>query len=80
MGTPSGVPMKAYRGNRPATTINIHRPLHVYVNTLAACGLLVDRMQEITTQTVNDDQAKADQLAEQEIPLFLALRAWKVER
>jgi hypothetical protein len=72
--------MKAYRGKRPGTTISFHRPLHVYVNTLAACGLLVDRMQEITTQGSSDQQAKADQLAEQEIPLFLALRAWKVER
>jgi SAM-dependent methyltransferase len=78
--TPLGVPMKAYRGKQPGTTISFHRPLHVYVNTLAACGLLVDRMQEITTQHANDTQAKADQLAEQEIPLFLALRAWKVER
>ncbi len=78
--TPLGVPMKAYRGKRPGTTISFHRPLHVYVNTLAACGLLVDWMQEITTQGSSDQQAKADQLAEQEIPLFLALRAWKVER
>lgn len=79
--TPSGVPIKAYRGKRPGTTISFHRPLHVYVNTLAASGLLVDRMREVTTHSPHDDaHATAEQRADQEIPLFLAMRAWKVER
>jgi ubiquinone/menaquinone biosynthesis C-methylase UbiE len=79
--TPLHVPMKAYRGNQRGVTLSFHRPLHLYVNSLAACGLLVDRMREITTHHIsNDERAKADKLAEQEIPLFLAVRAWKVTR
>lgn len=78
--TPLGVPMKAYRGKRSGTTISFHRPLHVYVNSLSAHGMLVDRMHEVTASTTNSDDFSAgpDTLAEQEIPLFLALRAWKI--
>jgi ubiquinone/menaquinone biosynthesis C-methylase UbiE len=80
--TPLHVPIKAYTGRRPGATRSFHRPLHVYVNSLAACGLLVDRMHEITTHHINSDEgrASADKVAEREIPLFLAVRAWKVER
>jgi ubiquinone/menaquinone biosynthesis C-methylase UbiE len=83
--TPLSVPMKSYSEQSRGTTISFHRPLQQYVNTLAECGLLLDRMKEITSceitatksQTVGP-HARAEQLANQEIPLFLALRARKL--
>ncbi len=68
--TPLRVPMKPYPGQAGGATISFHRPLNEYVNGLAACGLLIDQMAEIPTH-------RAASLADQEIPLFLALRAWK---
>lgn len=72
--TPLPVPMKPYPGN--GTTISFHRPLSEYINTLAEHGLLVDSLQEITTYKASPN--KAERLAEQEIPVFLALRARKL--
>ena len=45
-----------------------------------ACGLLVDWMQEIPSHKVQEKgmEAKAENRANQEIPLFLALRARKL--
>ena len=76
--TPLTVPMKAYPGEGGAT-ISFHRPLEHYVNGLARCGLLIDAMQEIPTYKVNQsgERAKAENQSNQEIPLFLALRARK---
>jgi ubiquinone/menaquinone biosynthesis C-methylase UbiE len=74
--TPLSVPMKTYPGQPRGATLSFHRPLEQYVNGLAACGLLVDWMQEIPTHKVQ--QSKAENRANQEIPLFMALRARKV--
>lgn len=78
--TPLSVPMKAYPGAARGTTTSFHRPLEQYVNGLAACGLLVDWMQEIPTHKnrAHGASAKAENRADQEIPLFLALRARKL--
>ena len=80
--TPLHVPIKEYGGKQQGATISFHRPLQVYVNSLAAHGLLVDQLREITAQRIGDDDGytEADKRAEQEIPLFLALRAWKIAR
>jgi len=75
--TPLSVPMKAYPGEQRGTTISFHRPLEQYVNGLAACGLLVDSMQEIPMHN-QEAATKADTRADAEIPLFLALRARKL--
>lgn len=77
--TPLSVPMKTYLGERKGTTVSFHRPLSIYINDLAACGLMVDKMREVPTYKVYraDEQAKAKNLAQQEIPLFLGLRAKK---
>ncbi len=78
--TPLSVPMKTYPGQPRGATLSFHRPLEQYVNGLASCGLLVDWMQEIPTHKVQakGTQAKAENRANQEIPLFLALRARKL--
>jgi hypothetical protein len=56
--------------------------LQAYINGLAACGLLVDRVQEIPVKDVaqlGNGRLKADKRASAEIPLFLGIRARKVE-
>ena len=80
--TPLSVPMKEYPGQPRGVTTSFHRPLEQYVNGLAASGLLVDSMLEIPTHKIHENgaQAKADNRANQEIPLFLALRARKLAR
>jgi hypothetical protein len=74
--------MKAYPGRTKGVTWSYHRPLQEYVNALADCGLMVDRLREVPTYKVitSGPQAEAQNLAHREIPLFLGIRARKVER
>jgi ubiquinone/menaquinone biosynthesis C-methylase UbiE len=77
--TPLPVPLKPFPGERGVTR-SFHRPLSDYVNGLAAHGLAVTRMLEIPTyQRVKGERAKAINRANDEIPLFLGLRADKRE-
>jgi SAM-dependent methyltransferase len=76
--TPLLVPIKRVDGSRP--TRSFHRPVSVYVNSLAACGLAVDSMLEVPAHRVKSPRAgddRAAELARKEIPLFLGLRARK---
>src|SRR5690606_26912940 len=73
--TPLSVPMKPYTGKQSGVTISLHRPISVYVNQLVACGLLVDNLREITTHKVG--KTRAEQAANDEIPVFMGLRAIK---
>ena len=77
--TPLPVPMKPYPGQEGRTTRSFHRPLQLYVNTLADCGLCVDRMIEAPGHRISTGapSARAERLAREEIPLFLGLRARK---
>jgi SAM-dependent methyltransferase len=78
--TPLTVPVKAYPGKQEGVTLDFHRPLQEYVNALAGCSLLVDCMKEIPTHKVcSGPGAKAKNMANQEVPLFLGLRAFKIE-
>ncbi len=74
--TPLMVPIKSYGRKRTGVSISFHRPLSHYVNGLAACGLLVDELQEITTFETGATQA--ERRANGEIPLFIGLRARKL--
>ncbi len=80
--TPLAVPLKAYEeGGRRGVTRSHHRPLQAYVNGLAAQGLWLNSLQEIPTyqqERAEKAKAKAINRANEEIPLFLALRAVKV--
>lgn len=69
---PLRVPMKAYPGKGGGTTISFHRPLHSYVSVLAANGLFIDRFEELPGLPT------ADEPANPQIPLFLALRARRI--
>lgn len=70
------------QGKRRSRTRSFHRPLQAYINGLADSGLLVERIQEIplvdVTQLANG-RLKADKRASAEIPLFLGIRARKIE-
>lgn len=77
--TPLPVPIKRLDGSRP--TRSFHRPLSAYVNSMAACGLVVDNMLEVPAHRVKSPRAgddKAAEMARREIPLFLGLRAKKI--
>ena len=73
------VPMKKHPGQETGVTISFHRPIGVYINGLAACGLLIDQMREIPLGdfSMNKNRSKSEKRADNEIPLFLALRARK---
>ncbi len=76
------VPLRPNRHGKRHRTKSFHRPLQAYINGLAECGLLVERVQEIPVQDVAqlaNGRLKADKRASAEIPLFLGLRARKVE-
>ena len=75
------VPMKPVKQGKGRGTRSFHRPLQAYVNGLAACGLLVDRIKEIPLPDVDrlaNGRLKADKRASKEIPLFLGIRARKL--
>jgi len=77
--TPLAVPMRATAGGRTSYTTSFHRPLHTYINGLAAHGFAVDAMKELPLARGRGagPRARAEQAAAQEIPQFLALRALK---
>ncbi|MBZ0296296.1 MAG: class I SAM-dependent methyltransferase [Anaerolineae bacterium] len=75
--TPLSVPMKSYgKQKQQGATISFHRPLHQYINALSDCDLLLDRLDEITTYKQAD--SRAEKRINNEIPLFVALRAVKI--
>ena len=61
-------------------TWTFHRPVQTYVKALARAGLMVDALEEWPSHKVSDSgpRARAENIARQEIPMFLALRAVKV--
>lgn len=75
--TPLSVPLKAYEHSRTGTTISFHRPLHHYINALAAHGFAVDYLDELITY--EQGQNRAERRANEEFPLFLALRARRID-
>ncbi|MCP4416196.1 MAG: class I SAM-dependent methyltransferase [Chloroflexi bacterium] len=80
--TALGVPMKQTKWGNGRSTKSFHRPLQAYINGLADCGLLVDQIQEIPLRDVEllaNGRLRADKRASAEIPLFLGIRALKLE-
>jgi SAM-dependent methyltransferase len=69
------------QGKPSPATIHFHRPLQAYINTLGNAGLLIDHVEEWVshkTSQAGPRKAALDR-ARQEIPLFLALRARRLE-
>ncbi len=75
------MPIIAHPGSAPhLKTFSFHRPLSHYVNALAKHGFVVETMQEWISNKKSDSgpKARAENIARNEIPLFLALRARRV--
>lgn len=75
------MPIVAHPGSAPhKKTYSYHRPLSIYINTLAKHGFLVDALEEWCSNKHSDSgpKARAENMARKEIPLFLALRAVKL--
>ena len=74
--TPMAVPMKSLGGGPP--TRSFHRPISAYVNALAEAGFVTDAMLELPDLPPDrrpSRAARADERAQAEIPIFLAIRA-----
>lgn len=72
------IAITAHPGKDPSlTTPSYHRPLTQYIEELARNGFAVDALEEWTSPAQSDSgpRANAENIARQEIPLFLALRA-----
>lgn len=69
--TPLPVPMKPYPG-QSGVSRSFHRPLEAYVNGLGRNGLLVECLKEIAGPAAKEGPENQD------IPLFLGLRARKL--
>ena len=62
-------------------TLSFHRPLQYYFKLLGKAGFAVDRLEEWISHKSSDSgpRAKAENLSRKEIPLFLYLRAQKID-
>lgn len=77
--SPYAAPMKPHPDDR-GRTWSYHRPLQDYINLLATADLLIDQLREVPGARDGYDgpTARAEALADREIPLFLGIRARKV--
>lgn len=72
-------PGAAAAGKQAVVTLTHHRPIGTYINALAKAGLLVDAMEEWTSDRTSrpGPRAEAENIARAEIPMFMAIRARK---
>lgn len=75
-------PGKAAHGARPIETDTFHRPLSVYTRSLASAGFAIDALEEWPSVRVSEPGPRADEenRARAEIPMFLGIRAVRLER
>lgn len=76
---PLSIPVKQHG---KGATITFHRPLQAYVAALSSQQMLIDAMQEVPPgdDTMKKRRTKAERRADNQIPLFIGLRAVKIER
>ncbi len=75
--TPLPVPLKPYPG-QTGVSRSFHRPLQDYVNSLGRHGFALMKMLELPTyKKASGPKARAENRANEEIPLFLGLLAIK---
>jgi ubiquinone/menaquinone biosynthesis C-methylase UbiE len=75
------MPIIAHPGSAPhVKTYSYHRPLASYMTELAKHGFMIDALEEWASNKNSDSgpRAKAENIARAEIPLFLGLRARKI--
>ena len=72
-------PGQVSNGAAAITTQTHHRPMSSYINAMAKAGLLVDAVEEWSSKRVSQPgpRAEAENLAREEIPMFMAIRAVK---
>jgi len=78
---PRKTPIVTHPGSAPDEyTWTFHRPIEHYVKALGRAGLLVDVMEEWPSHKHSDSgpRAAAENTARKEIPMFLAVRAVKI--
>lgn len=79
--TPRKTPIVTHPGSAPDQyTWTFHKPIGEYVRALRNAGLLVDAMEEWPSHKTSGPgpRAAAENLARKEIPMFMAIRAIKV--
>lgn len=80
--TPRKTPIVTHPGKDPGQyTWTFHKPLEAYVKALRNAGLLIDAIEEWPSHktSTSGPRAAAENLARKEIPMFMAIRAVKVE-
>ena len=80
---PRKSPIVTHPGKTPDVyTWTFHRPIGAYVKALRNSGLLVDALEEWESHKTSEPgpRAAAENQARKEIPMFLSLRAVKVDR
>lgn len=78
--THRAVPVRPIARGKPGSIKAYHRPLEAYINGLAGCGLTLTRLTEVPAYpgiVRKGPKAKAENRANEEIPLFLGLCAVK---
>ena len=79
---PRKTPIVTHPGSAPGGyTWTFHKPLEAYARALRGAGLLIDAIEEWPSHKTSEPgpRAHAENTARKEIPLFLAVRALKVE-
>lgn len=79
---PRKIPITAHPGQKTGEyTWSFHKPLEAYVKAARNAGLLIDAIEEWPSHKHSDSgpRATAENRAREEIPMFLALRALKIE-
>ncbi len=77
------VPVRPIAKGMPGSITAFHRPLEAYINGLTHAGFTLDRIVELPAYPHikrSGRRARAENRANQEIPLFLALRAIRNHR
>lgn len=80
--SPLRIPIQTRPGADPELrTWTFHRPLQTYFTALSHAGVMVDTLEEWPSHRVSQPgpRARAENRARDEIPLFLALRAVRIQ-
>ncbi len=72
-------PGQVAKGQPAVTTVTHHRPVSSYINACGQSGLVVDAVEEWSSQRMSEPgpRAAAENQARREIPLFMAIRCKK---
>lgn len=80
--TPRKTPIVTHPGSAPDLyTWTFHKPIEQYVKSLRAAGLLIDAIEEWPSHKISTSgpRAAAENLSRKEIPMFMAIRAVRIE-